>query len=346
MIIADVKGKCLTLVSKTVTILGVRQVICVGAATLDIFVRSDDFRVIPTSEGVVLCEAYGGKLEVNELTWVSGGGATNAAACFVRQWFDVGLIAEIGNDTPGKALVSELESLGIGTEMLVREDDEQTATSIVLVAPTGGRSIVTYRGASKMLEVKDIPWDSLDTDWLYITSLGGQMELLEALTSHAQQHGIKIAINPGAGELKHPEVIYRLAPYWEVLMLNESETASLTGASDHELPTLEPLAKTLGARQTIVTAGDKGAILILGDETWFCPPGTEKAIESTGAGDAFGSGFVSGLIRGWDSMKSLQLAQSNSVGVISQVGAKAGIISEEEFNSKEPAAIQRWESNN
>lgn len=306
---------------------------------MDIFVRSDDFQVMPTNEGVVLCESYGAKIEVNDLVWATGGGATNTAACFVKQGLDTGLIAEIGTDIPGKILIDELKNLGISLDWLVTEPEEKTATSVILVAHQGGRSIVTYRGASKMLEVRDMPWENLQSEWLYISSLGGQLELLEALTYHAHDRNIKIAINPGGGEIDNPELIYKLAPYWQVLMVNETEGAKLAGIEETNLEVIGVRVKELGVEYTIVTAGEQGAILFKNDEKFFCPAGEEKAIESTGAGDAFGSGFVYGLIQDWGIEKSLQFAQANSAGVISKVGAKAGIIDEESFNNGPKAKI-------
>ncbi len=333
----------MTLIIKQVNIWVVRQVICIGTATLDIFVRSGEFMVMPSAQGVVLCEAYGAKLEVEELVWTTGGGATNAAATFCKQGLKVGLISEIGNDIPGRTLINELEQMDIPTDLMVREDDEQTATSIVLVAPEGGRSIVTSRGASKMLEVRDIPWDNLDTEWIYISSLGGQIELLESITFHAKEKGIKVAVNPGAGEIKAGDLISRLAPHWEVLMMNEDESSSLVGMEANDLKVLGRKIQQLGAKNTIVTAGARGAVLLNSDNILFCPPGNGGVLESTGAGDAFGSGFVSGLIRGWDIFKSLQFAQANSVGVISKVGSKAGIIDESIFDQGAHAVIETWE---
>ncbi len=328
---------------KTSQYLNVKQVICVGTATLDIFVRSNEFKVMPSAEGVVLCEAYGAKLEVEELVWTTGGGATNAAATFCKQGLETGLISEIGNDIPGKTLLNELGEMNIPTDLIVKEDAEKTATSIILVAPEGGRSIVTSRGASKMLEVRDIPWDNIDTEWIYISSLGGQVALLEAITNHAKEKGIKVAVNPGAGEINADDLISRLAPFWDVLMMNENESSVLTGVGTDDLKVLGKKIHQLGAKNTIVTAGERGAVLLNADQILFCPPGNGNVVESTGAGDAFGSGFVSGLIKGDDLFKSLQFAQANSVGVISKVGSKAGIIDESIFDQMVHAKIETWE---
>lgn len=319
-----------------------KDVICIGSATLDIFVKSPEFKVIPSNDGVVLCEKYGGKLEVDELTITSGGGATNSATTFVKQNLEVGLIAEIGEDLPGHSILQDLNKFKINTNWIIQEPDERTAVSIILVSNEGGRSIVTYRGASKMLGSNDIPWNNLDTKWFYITSIGGNMKLLEEITQFAHNHNIAIAINPGSSELRQKEYIYKLAPYWHVLIINEQEASELTNTPVDDLDILAQNVQIFGSANTLLTAGSKGAYLLNNETRLHCEASPNKAVEVTGAGDAFGSGFVSGLIWGYDLEKSLQLAAYNAGNVIKYVGAKAGIISRQEFESGEKQTITNW----
>lgn len=311
------------------------DVICVGSATLDIFVKSPEFKVIPSSQsetGVVLCETYGAKIEVNELQMLSGGGATNAAVSFARKGFKAGVICEIGKDLQAGAVLADLQYEHVDTTFVVQEQEEHTAMSVVLVSEEGGRSIVTYRGASKMLEVTDIPWERLNCRWMYISSLGGRVDLLEALIHHAKEKNILVAVNPGGGELLHGE---RLRDAWnltEVLILNMEELCELLHLPYDQQEEALKQAETLGARHVVITAGKQGAYVMTEGKKYFCPSVVEHPKETTGAGDAFGSGFVCGLALGWPVIRSMQLAAANAASVVQHVGAKKGLLRLEEFD--------------
>lgn len=314
------------------------DVITIGSATLDIFVKSPSFKVLPSSEsetGVVLCEAYGAKIEVDEMQILSGGGATNAAVSFQRKGLRTAVIAEMGKDIAAEAVLRDLHDGSVDTRYMVQEPSERTAMSVVLVAPEGGRSIVTYRGASKMLEVRDIDWSSMETRWMYISSLGGHIELLEKIVLFGQEKGIKIAVNPGGGELAKGEKLRNLIGQLEVLVLNAEEACALTGMTiDKQEEAFEEVRK-MGARYIVITKGQQGSYVYEEGKRWQSEALGKKAVETTGAGDAYGSGFVAGLALGWDVLKAIQLAGVNAASVVMHVGAKKGLVSIEEF--------EKWE---
>jgi len=77
------------------------DVVTVGGATLDIFMKSDKFRVVKSGQvpgGVAICEVYGGKMEVEEVMITSGGGGTNAAVSFAKKELKTACVIEMGND--------------------------------------------------------------------------------------------------------------------------------------------------------------------------------------------------------------------------------------------------------
>src|SRR3989339_1448109 len=132
------------------------DVVSIGSATLDIFLKSDQFKIDRHENGVYLCEKYEGKIEAQELVMAGGGGATNSAVSFARNGLQIAPIIEMGKDPASEAILSELEREGLDLSFVVREENETTAVSVVLLSGAGGNSIVTYRGASKMLTAGDI----------------------------------------------------------------------------------------------------------------------------------------------------------------------------------------------
>lgn len=306
------------------------DVVTIGSATLDIFVKSNQFKVVEDKgyeSGLALCEAYGGKLEIDEVHMVSGGGATNNAVSFSRKGLKVACIAEMGEDSPADTVLTELKKENVDTKFVIQEKSENTGVSVIMIAPEGGRSIVTCRGAAGMLDLKDIPWGLLDTKWLYISSLGGQLELLKKLVSYAREKGIKVALNPGTKELSHAKVLRELAEGIEVLILNLEEARLYLELDDNfeEKALLKKLSKE-GGKISLITNGNKGAYVLSDEKNLFSSPTNEHVVETTGAGDAFGSGFVAGRILGLDWEHCVSLARKNAESVIRFFGAKKGLL--------------------
>ena len=311
------------------------DVISIGSAYLDIFVKSNQFKLVNNDQfasGVAMCEAYGAKIEVDDITLASGGGATNSAVSFARKGLKTSCISEMGKDLPAGMIINDLKNEQVDISMLVQEVSEKTAMSVVMVAPEGGRSIITYRGASGMLQENDIPWERLPTKWFYITSLGGHMDLLSKLMNYSKEFGIKMALNPGSKELKFNQQIRIIGKQADILSLNIEEAANYLEINVNNEKDILSGLKSEGGQITLLTLGPKGAYVVTKEKTWFCPPSENKPVETTGAGDAFGSGFVAGQIFGWDIEKSTQLAIVNASSVINYLGAKQGLLTLEQFN--------------
>src|SRR3989338_3545132 len=125
--------------------------ITVGAAIRDVFLKSKEFKAkkdpkIKNLTDLVL--PLGSKINVDELIFETGGGATNAAVTFARQGLKTGCIARVGDDPGGKATIEFLENEGVDTNLILRSKEYYTAYSIILVTATGERTILVYRGAS------------------------------------------------------------------------------------------------------------------------------------------------------------------------------------------------------
>ena len=85
------------------------DVVTIGSTLVDIFIKSDEFSVKKTSDGLMLCELLGDKVEVDELIMTSGGGASNAAVGFARQGFQTAIISELGKDALAEKVLRDLQ---------------------------------------------------------------------------------------------------------------------------------------------------------------------------------------------------------------------------------------------
>jgi len=192
-----------------------------------------------------------------------------------------------------------------------------------------------------MLEIRDIPWDKLDTKWIYISSLGGQSELLESLILHSYQHGIKVAVNPGSGELNDRNRLHKLLPKITTLILNKEEFCILQNIDHQSDQAMINTAKAIETPIIAITNGNQGAYVIDHQTVYFTPSSSTAAIETTGAGDAFGSGLVSGIIMEWHIIDAIRLAAANAEGVIKHFGAKPGLISLQDYQQQPPLTVMK-----
>ncbi|HCC83650.1 TPA: hypothetical protein DEP96_02255 [Candidatus Uhrbacteria bacterium] len=305
------------------------DVITIGTATRDIFLASKAFLLVPLPElggNLAECLALGSKIDIDDIHFSTGGGATNSAATFANLGFKTSIITRLGDDEPGQAVLADLARFKIDTSLIKTIKKGHTAYSTLLTAPNGERTILVYRGVSAEHSEADLAERKIKTHLIYATSLGGNMELLIRLIRHAKQENIIVAWNPGHGEIKHGlralDPILRHVTY---LMLNLEEARELT-----KLPTadVQELAKHLLRPNLtlLISDGPRGTHAFTSDNYWHVGTRNIKLISQTGAGDAFGSAFVAARLQGRDMADSLRIGTMNAESVISHFGAKVGIL--------------------
>lgn len=304
------------------------DVITIGAATRDVFLVSDKFIALKSRKfgtGTGECVALGSKIDVEKIVLTTGGGATNAAATFAQLGFRTATICRVGDDGPGKDVVEDLTNHGVSTHLVRMVKGGETAYSTLLTMKDGERTVLVYRGVSASFALQDVPLSIFEqTRWIYLTSVGGNMALVKRILTQAQKVGVKIAWNPGAAELKGGLAsIETLLPMISILILNREEATLLTKKKD--LPKIFELLHTDGAVR-LITDGTNGSTVYR--DGWMAYAGTSgvNGISRTGAGDAFGSGFVAGLIKTENLKEALRMGTLNAESVIQHFGAKKGIL--------------------
>jgi len=303
------------------------DVITIGSAIKDVFLLSDKFTFIRSKAfetGIGECVSLGSKIELDAVVHTTGGGATNAAVTFANLGFKTAAVCRVGKDPEGTTVLEELQKKGIDISMVVKVDKGVTGYSTLMTADTGERTALVYRGVSGSFQTRDMPFGACRTHWFYVTSLGGNLDLLKKLIRYAGQCRSHIAWNPGRAEIeRNPILVSALAKQVAVFMVNTEEGAELTGHKD-VLDMLEPLSSRKNV--VIVTDGERGSYAFSEDQTYRAETGRVKSVSQTGAGDAFGSGFVAAFIKTGDIKISLATGTANAEGVIQKIGAKAGIL--------------------
>lgn len=317
------------------------DVITFGTATLDVFLRSPGMEVAGVGNDKNICVRYGAKLEVSEINFEIGGGGTNSAVTFGRQGFKTACVTQIGADFAGDKILSDLAKDGVVTELINVQKESYTDYSTILRAKDGGRTVLIYRGKTR-LEVNEVKWKELQTKWFYVASLEGNLEIIERLIGLEKP----IAWNPGGRELQQKEKLFSLLPQITQLNVNKEEMEELLGVGKVEINNLLLKAQELPCQYVVITDERNGAYLWNKKENSWTHAGIFEdfpRVESTGAGDAFGSALVVGLIKEKSPEECLWLASANASSVVAKVGAKKGILREEDLSSwpKEKLKVEK-----
>ncbi len=306
------------------------RIVSLGSALQDIYlVDHDDLK--PTAiggEAIFGKILVGAKVDIDQIRYSVGGGGINSATTFARCGHEAILMANIAHDSAGDAILRALDNEEIDSSYVEFVSGKATGTSVILLdSGSGERTVLTCRGASeKFSNFMASDLERLQPDWLYITTLRGDLATLMAFLKKAAAMGVKVMLNPGIRELAYPEELLRLMKYVEVLLVNRSEASKLVpGVALEELQYhLNGYVPTV-----IITDGAMGGIAGNRDtrETYrFGIYEDVKIRDATGAGDAFGSGFLAMYAGGKSFRQSLVFASANSTAVVAKIGASAGIL--------------------
>lgn len=320
------------------------DVIAIGTATRDIFLKTPDVKILKDpahltrlgfKTGEAECFAFGSKIEVERPVFAIGGGAANAAVTFRRQGLKTAALVRVGKDIAGDAVLAQLKKERI-TPFVIQDKDLGTAYSTILLAPEGERTVLVYRGASEGLKRKEIPFSKLKARWAYIAPGAIPFPLILETVKHLKKTGTKIAMNPSRYYLEsHGSHLKPLLRDLDVVIVNREEAALLTGIAYSNERAIFRKFDELTPGIAVVTDGERGVKVSDGRYLYGAGVFKEKnLVDRTGAGDAFGAGFVAGLIKTEDINFAIRLGLANATSVIEEIGAQSGILSAAAFKSK------------
>jgi ribokinase len=310
------------------------DVITFGSATLDFSIMMPDNLIVKQRKSVS-GKAYqidlGSKADIKDIYFGFGGGGVNTAITFKKQGFRVAYCGKVGEDTPGNEVIEFLEAYGIDTSLIKKTKTKYTNNSVILDNPKEDRTVLAYRGAAEFLSEEDLPKD-LQSKWFYLAPLSGKLSKLTFnILSLAKENNIKTAVNFGNSQIKMPKArIKEILSKTDVLILNKEEAALLTGVNyKNEKKIIEAIVK-MHAGINVITKGEDGVVVIAENKIYEAKLNKFKVVDETGAGDAFGSGFISGLIQQSDIEYCICLGLTNSKYAISTRGATTGLLSKKD----------------
>lgn len=320
------------------------KIICIGSTSKDIF--------FPTSEGVILdtpleitsqkkiAFELGAKYQVKERYEALGGCAANVAQGLTMLGEQSECYSSIGDDELGHWIKKTLAQGGVGTEALeIEKGCRSDLSSIIVDINSGERTIFSDRDASNKLKID--PEKLKRAHWIFVSSLNGDWQQhLREIISIAKEKNIYIAFNPGQKNIKTDlaEVAGAVSAS-ELFFVNKDEAIEIvSGLGDETITELleneEYLAKVLrrlGAKIVVITDGERGAWCFDGNEFLHSEALMRKAVDTTGAGDAFTSGFFAAYLKGKGLATALKWGIANSSSSVMEYGGQKGLLSQQEM---------------
>ena len=251
--------------------------------------------------------------KIDTIKFTSGGDALNVAINLAKLGIKTNICGMVGNDTSGKFLVNEANRWGVDTSGVIISDEYSTSTSVVLSESNGARHFAYYGKSNDSFTYKMISDANIKNS--KIIFIGSSMALagidgngLTVLFKKAKSYNIKTAMDAtwDTNGL-WLEKIKDALPYTDVFFPSYDEAVQITGT--RSLHTMREFFSAYRLKQFGVKLGSKGCYVTDFDHEYFIPPfGCPCVVDTTGAGDAFMSGYLVGLLKNWDIYESAVFA--------------------------------------
>ncbi len=305
------------------------DIISIGSSMKDVFILNKDLKYSVKASDPFDPKVIGDKIALKDIHFDIGGGGTNTAATFSNMGLKTALISRIGDGLVGKEVLKTMKNFNVDTTLVEIDKKEESGYSVIFLDNSGERTALSFRGAADFKKMKSIKINNLNINWFFITTLNGNLDLLTQIFKIAKRKKINIAWNPGNAELgKATAKLKPLLQQAKIVFLNFREAQNLIDYKGNNIKNIFKKLSLLAPETLWCVTGDKQGAWVKDDKNiYWAGILPKKVVNATGAGDAFGSGFVSGMILyNNDLKKSLQLAMLNSNSVITQMGAKHGLL--------------------
>lgn len=318
------------------------RMVTIGSANQDIYlIDHDDFESVEVGDVSIFGGLpIGTKADIDKVCYLVGGSGVNPAVTFARYGHEAIFMGNIAKDAAGEAVLAGLDTEDIDSSYVETVPGRTGCHVVLLDAKTGAHTTLSYQGVSaKYDNLRAEELENIQPDWLYATSLHGDMEKLLEFFEQAHAVGAKVMFNPGPQELAKKAKLIGLLDEVDVLLVDKAEAAEIVpGVLLTEL--LAHLANYCPI--VLITDGVMGAIATDRKESYRLGVYEQKHVrDATGAGDAFGSGFLADFAENGKFERALKFAAANAAKVTQRYGAWAGILTGDE--ELHPMPIQKIE---
>jgi len=253
-----------------------------------------------------------------------GGQAANVSTWITRTHSKAQLVARVGNDPVGFALISDLDKYGV-EHMNLMHSGRPTGVVVILVDANGERTMFPDNGANADLEVSDLP-PLDDVDGVYLSGYAlldfRSRDAVLSMIATIKAAGKPIYFDPtttGAMKIVSRDEVLSWVKLMDGILLNSEEALYLGDAKD-----VETAEKNLTAYTPLVVIklGSRGAMAVHGEIVAKVSAVTTNVVDTTGAGDSFAAGFIPKWLETNDLQASLSAGTALAAKCVATVGAR------------------------
>lgn len=288
-----------------------KKILCIGDLALDVIAQ--------LKESI----NYGNDT-ASRISTHPGGQAANVSTWITRTNTKSQLVARVGNDPVGFALISDLDKYGVEHMNLMRSG-RPTGVVVILVDANGERTMFPDNGANADLEVSDLP-PLDDVDGVYISGYAlldfRSREAVLAMIKKVKSAGIPIFFDPtttGAMKIVPLQEVLAWVSLMDGILLNAEEALYLGDATNIEeaeenLKKFTPLV--------VIKLGSRGAMAIYNEQSARVAAVTTNVVDTTGAGDSFAAGFIPMWLETRELATALSAGTALAAKCVATVGAR------------------------
>lgn len=302
------------------------DVACIGTCLMDISTSGLDFQTFLENEPNL----------AEGITYGCGGDANNQSIVLSRLGHKVAFLGCTGDDFVGRFICETAEKAGVDMSHISKREDVPTAANNILIGADDKRVYTISKNRTSRTELcgTDIDMDVVRN--ARAVSIGSifvhpklDQDLGKILKEAKRSGAITFADVCPSGEACSLEDLKEAVSCLDYLFVNETEAQYLSGKEDLSHP--EEIAayfQSLGVTNVIVKLGAKGSHVQIGSKGFFQPSfKVEKVVDTTGAGDCFASGFISGTLRGLSPQECAVFSTACSALTIQKIGATEAVTS-------------------
>ena len=286
------------------------KIVVVGSFNMDLVIRAERR---PQKGETLIGQEFG---------MFIGGKGSNQAIAAARLGAGVTMIGRLGTDLFGDTFLSEFAKEKIDTRFVVRDTEVGTGVASPVIDADGDNSIIIVPRANMRLSVEDVERMSgqiADADVLLL-QLEVPIETSQRAAEIARANGAKVILNPAPARELPDSFLAQV----DVLTPNEIETEFLSKVAVSDDEGAQRAAQVLldkGISTTVLTLGERGALLLTGDQSKLVPAYKVNVIDTTAAGDAFCGALATALATGETIEDSVAFANAAGALAVTVFGA-------------------------
>lgn len=251
----------------------------------------------------------------------SGGSAANTTHGLAALGLETGFIGSVSKDEYGSFFEKDLVEKGIKPQL--RYSETPTGRAHAFVSADSERTFGTYLGAAMEMAQEHLSAEMFaGYDWLYIEGyLVQNHSLIEKAVKLARENGMKVALDLASYNIVEENLVFLedlIKNYVDLVFANEDESKAITSMGPEEAL----LVLSDWCERAVVKIGKKGSLLLVDGEVQLIDAIKADAIDTSGAGDLYASGFMYGLSKGLSAVKCGQIGALISGRVVEFMGPK------------------------